>query len=92
LNGGRGLFDRSIVSGNSGSSHDGGIDVWAARLSLTNVVIADNYAVLGNGVCLCGSPLDALHATVARNSGGQGFDFTPNGADAHFACALSVPD
>ena len=58
--------------------------MWAARLSLTNVVIADNYAVLGNGVYLYGSPLDALHATVARNSGGQGFDFAPNGADAPF--------
>jgi hypothetical protein len=72
LNGATASFNRSRIVGNTAAGHGGGIEVWAARLNMVNVVIADNHAALGNGIYLYESPLNALHTTIARNSGGQG--------------------
>ena len=52
LNGATGSFSRSRIVSNTAAVHGGGLDVWAARLNLINIVIADNHATLGNGVYL----------------------------------------
>ena len=62
----------NTVSGNT-ATKGGGLYLWYSRSILTNNIIADNRAnIAGSGLWIGGSQPYLLHATIARNTGGDG--------------------
>lgn len=69
-------FRDNVISGNV-ARYGSGIVLWYSRSVLTNNVIADNRATVGNsGLWIGGSSPRLLHTTLARNTGGDGSGVT----------------
>jgi predicted outer membrane repeat protein len=51
----------------------GGLSLYGSNTTMVNTVIVDNQAALrGSGLYITGSPVQSFHATIARNTGGDG--------------------
>lgn len=67
------VFGGNMISANTALQRGGGLNLYNSRTALINTVIGDNRAGrAGSGIHVLAGSLRSWHATIARNTGGDG--------------------